>query len=454
MFGILKKKLSKAIQSISKKFEEKEEVKEEPRPEPKPELKIEAPKVELSKEIPEEVKEIVEEFPEVREEIDTKVPETSKEQIEKTIVEEIAEKVVKEISMPVEKSEPIEKPEAVEEVEEKLEEIEEKLEEMVEGKEVAPLTLSPEILPSEPIQEKPEEKKKKGFFIKKVFDRMTKRIVEKKLEEKDLLPVLEELETDLIESDVAVEVAEKIKSDLLNELVGIEMKRGGEQKAIVEAFRKSMLGILDVPTVDLNQKIAQKKPIVILFIGFNGAGKTTSIAKVANWLKKDGKTSVLAAADTFRAASIEQLEEHANKIGVKIIKHTYGADPAAVVYDAVEHAKAKGLHFVLADSAGRVHTNENLMAELEKVVRVNKPDLKVLVIDSLTGNDAILQARAFGKIGVDAVIFTKVDVNEKGGTILSVTHELKKPIMFLGMGQEYDEFEKFDAEKFVNNVLS
>jgi len=444
MFGILKKKLSKAIKSISEKFEEKDkkEIKEEPKPEPKPEPKIEAPKEIPQAEMPEEVKEIIEEFPEIREEL-------PKEKIERQIVEEIAEKVAEEKPPAIKKPPEPKKPEAVEEVEDKLEEIEEKLEEMVEEEKVAPATPSLEEKP----EEKPKEKKKKGFFIKKVFDRVTKKIAERRLEEKDLLPVLNELETDLIEADVAVEVAEKIKSDLLQELVGKEMKRGGEQKAIVEAFRKSMLGILDVPTVDLNQKIAQKKPVVVLFIGFNGAGKTTSIAKVANWLKKEGKTSVLAAADTFRAASLEQLEEHANKIGVKMIKHKYGADPAAVVYDAVEHAKAKDLHFVLADSAGRVHTNENLMAELQKVVRVNKPDLKVLVIDSLTGNDAVLQARAFGEVGVDAVIFTKVDVNEKGGAILSVTHELKKPIMFLGMGQEYDEFEKFDAEKFVNNVL-
>ena len=137
-----------------------------------------------------------------------------------------------------------------------------------------------------------------------------------------------------------------------------------------------------------------------------------------------------------------------------MIKHKYGADPAAVVYDAIEHAKAKGVNFVLADTAGRVHTNKDLMQEMEKIVRVNKPDLKILVIDSLTGNDAVQQARAFGKLGIDAVIFTKVDVNEKGGAILSVTNELKKPILFLGLGQRYGDFEAFDAEKFVGNLLA
>jgi fused signal recognition particle receptor len=163
---------------------------------------------------------------------------------------------------------------------------------------------------------------------------------------------------------------------------------------------------------------------------------------------------VFAAADTFRAASLEQLEEHAKKIGVRVIKHKYGADPAAVAFDAIAYAKANSIDFVLIDSAGRAHTNRNLMDQMKKIVKVNNPDAKILVIDSLTGNDAVLQARMFNEIGVDGVIFTKVDVNEKGGAILSVTHELKKPIMFLGLGQEYKDFERFEKEKFVNNLLT
>lgn len=327
--------------------------------------------------------------------------------------------------------------------------VEEKLELSKRQKKSKPVEISESKKLEEPIEKKP----KKKFFIKKALERVTKRIVERRLEEKDLVPILDELETDLIESDVAVEVAEKIKRDLIKELVGKDIKRGNERELIEEAFKKTLLDILSVPELDLKKLVTEKKPLVLLFIGFNGAGKTTSIAKVANWLKKEGLVPVLAAADTFRAASIEQLEEHAARIGVKVIKHKYGADPAAVVYDAIEHAKAKGFYFVLADSAGRIHTNKNLMEELQKIVRVNKPDLKILVIDSLTGNDAIQQARAFGEVGVDATIFTKVDVNEKGGAILSVTNELKKPILFLGLGQEYDEFEKFNAEKFVNKLL-
>jgi len=299
---------------------------------------------------------------------------------------------------------------------------------------------------------KPKPKPEKSF-ISKIFEKAVKTVTERKLEEKDLLPVLDELEMDLIEADVAIEVAERIKTDLLKELEGKEIKRGRENEEIVAAFKHSLLGILDVPTVDLEKLAQNKKPVVLLFLGFNGSGKTTSIAKVANFLKERGHTTVLAAGDSWRAAAIEQLEEHGNKIGVKVIKHNYGADPAAVVYDAIEHAKSKGVEYVLADSAGRVHTNQNLMQELSKMVRVNKPDLKILIIDSMTGNDALEQARAFGAVGVDAVIFTKVDVNEKGGAILSVTNELRKPILFLGVGQEYGDFEKFDAEKFVDRVL-
>jgi len=308
----------------------------------------------------------------------------------------------------------------------------------------------------ETIVEKPVEKPKppeKKSFISKIFEKAVKTVTETRIEEKDLLPVLNELETDLIEADVAIEVAERIKSDLTKELVGKEIKRGKENEEIVLAFKRSLLGILDVPTVDLEKLAAEKKPAVLLFLGFNGSGKTTSIAKVANFLKERGHTVVLAAADSWRAAAIEQLEEHGSRIGVNVIKHNYGSDPAAVVYDAIEHARAKGIEYVLADSAGRVHTNQNLMQELQKMVRVNKPDLKILIIDSMTGNDALEQARAFGAVGVDAVIFTKVDVNEKGGAILSVTNELRKPILFLGVGQEYKDFEKFDAEKFVSRVL-
>ena len=297
--------------------------------------------------------------------------------------------------------------------------------------------------------------------FKKIAKELTKKTEEKslikklkyrKLTREDIEPTLEKVKISLMEADVALDVAEKIKQDLLRELVGKEIKKKEMQKVINQTIKKSLLDILDLPKMDLLN--VSKKPYLVLFLGFNGTGKTTSLAKLAYWLIQHNKTCVLAAADTFRAASIEQLEEHAKNLGVKLIKHKYGADPAAVIFDAVKHAEAKKIDFVLADTAGRSHTNENLMEELKKIIRVNKPDLKVLVIDSLTGNDAIVQAEFFNQVGVDALIFTKVDVNEKGGAILSVAYKLKKPILFLGVGQKYEDIKKFDAVSFVNNLLS
>ncbi|MBI4009578.1 MAG: signal recognition particle-docking protein FtsY [Candidatus Aenigmarchaeota archaeon] len=369
MFGLLKKKLSKVVESISDKLKKKDAAAE----------KIE----------------------EVIEQAEDKKPEEILEQIE-PVKEEI--------------------PEIIEEIKSGLAES----------------------------KKKPEETKS---IFKKIKEKIKKTLVEKTLTEKDLLPILDALEVDLIEADVAVEVVVKIKQSLIESLAGKEIKKGKDKEIVASALRESLLKILDVKELDLEELIRQKKPLVLLFLGFNGSGKTTSLAKFGKMLKDKGYTCVFAACDTFRAASIEQLEEHAGKIGVKIIKHKYGADPAAVLFDAIAHAKANNVDVVLADTAGRAHTNRNLMEQMQKIVRVNKPDLKILVIDSLTGNDAITQARIFNEAGVDASIFTKVDVNEKGGAILSVTYELSKPILFLGLGQEYNDLEKFDKEKFVSSLL-
>src|SRR3989338_2432284 len=415
MFGFLKDKIKKAVQSISDKFEKKEEPVQEPQEiKPVVEEKIK-PQIEIQKEV-EEIKKIEPEIvEEIKEEVLEQIPET--EEIEKTLAPELVEETEK---------------------------------------------ISPEIPSEKPIEVKPEfavvekevEKPKKKGFFEKVFEKVVKKVVEKKLSEKDVVPVLNDLETGLIESDVAYEVAEKIKNDLKNNLLDREIKRGTENKIVTESIRNSLMEILNVPAVDLASLAKQKKPFLIVFLGFNGSGKTTSLAKVGKWLIENGYSCVFAAADTFRAAAEEQLEEHAKKIGVKVIKHQYGADPAAVIFDAVEHAKANGIDFVLADTAGRAHTNKNLMDQMQKIIRVNKPDLKLLVIDSLTGNDAVIQARMYNEVGVDGLIFTKVDVNEKGGEILSVTNELKKPILFIGLGQEYKDFKKFEAQEFVNLLLS
>jgi fused signal recognition particle receptor len=211
-------------------------------------------------------------------------------------------------------------------------------------------------------------------------------------------------------------------------------------------------------TVNLLEKVEQKRqakePYSILFVGINGTGKTTSIAKVAQFLMKKGYSVVLAGADTYRAGSIEQLEQHSQKLGVRMIKHKYGADPAAVAYDAISHAESRGVNVVLIDTAGRIQTDRNLMSELGKIKRVVDPDLTVLVIDALIGNDAVLQAEEFHKsVNVDANILTKVDADVKGGASLSVAHVTGKPIIFIGVGQEYKDLEAFEPERFTQMIL-
>jgi fused signal recognition particle receptor len=439
MFGFLKDKLSKAVKSIADRLTEKDDKKEA-----------------MEKEVEKKVETAVE-----KSVAESKTPEgLTEEKIEDLVEKDVRKAVEKEIGNVVQ--EPalpaiaVKEPPKFELPTKHLPEPTPELTERIQtsqlsktGPTIERVEKKAGIETDEPIAVFPE----KRSLIKRIFEKVTKTIVERKLTEAELGPVLNDLEADLIEADVALEVAEKIKKDLLRDLTGKDIKRGGEKDAIVDAFKESIRSVLDVPTVDLKQLATTKKPVVLLFLGFNGSGKTTSIAKMANWLKGEGYSCVFAAADSWRAAAIEQIEEHGGKIGVKVIKHNYGADPAAIVFDAIEHAKAKGINFVLADSAGRTYTNQNLMAELGKIVRVNKPDLNILVIDSMTGNDAVMQAKEFGTIGVDAVIFTKVDVNEKGGAILSVTNELKKPILFLGVGQEYGDFEKFDAEKFISRIF-
>jgi len=316
---------------------------------------------------------------------------------------------------------------------------------------------------TEKVEKKPEVKEeakeeiKKGA-VKKVFEKVTKKVLEKEFSEKDLSEVLDDLGISLVEADVAFEVSEKIKDDLKKNLIGKRVNRGKVKDMIIESFKNTLSEILDVPKIDLENIIKtvkkENRPVILIFFGFNGCGKTTSLAKLGKWLRNKGYSCVFAASDTFRSAAVEQLEEHAKKVGLEVIKHKYGADPAAVAYDAIAHAKAHGINFVLIDTAGRAHTNRNLMEQMQKIIRVTKPDLKILVMDSLVGNDAVLQAKMFNELGIDAIIFTKVDVNQKGGAILSVSHLLSKPILFLGTGQSYSDFKEFDKEWFVNQLLS
>ena len=296
--------------------------------------------------------------------------------------------------------------------------------------------------------------------LKSGFKGLVTKVTTTELKAENLEPILADFKMSLAENDVAFPVADKICDELEKRLVGVQVKRLEDRKKVVEEnLRQVLLEVmLTNNKVDLLKKIEAKReagePFVLLFVGINGTGKTTTIAKVAQYLRDKGYTVVLAASDTYRAGSIEQLEEHARRLGMRMIKHKYGGDPAAVAYDAISHAKAHGVNVVLIDTAGRMQTNQNLMNELAKVKRVVQPDLTVLTLDSLIGNDAVMQADEFhNSIGVDATILTKVDADVKGGSALSVTYVTQKPILFIGVGQTYKDLELFNPEKFVNMVL-
>lgn len=299
----------------------------------------------------------------------------------------------------------------------------------------------------EEIKTKPEEEKK-GFFGK-----VAEKITTRKIDEKEFDEFFQDLEMALMENNVAMEVIDKIKDDLKTDLVNKPLKRSKIEDIIKDSLKKSIEELFSVDTFDMLKRIREKKPFVICFVGINGSGKTTTIAKVAKMLLDDKLSVVLAASDTFRAASIEQLQLHADKLGVKMIKHTYGADPAAVAYDAIEHAKAKKIDVVLIDTAGRMHSNQNLQDEMKKIVRVAKPDLKIFVGESITGNDCVEQAKQFNEaIGIDGIILAKADIDEKGGAAVSISYVTKKPILYLGTGQEYDKLEKFDSEIIIKGL--
>ncbi len=298
-------------------------------------------------------------------------------------------------------------------------------------------------------EKKPKRTKQK--LVKKIGKKVSRKV---EISEEDIESIIWDIQVSLLEADVALEAAEHLCESVKKVLVGRKIEKSKLEEEVKKSFKEAVREVVNLKTPELIKLIKRKKPFLILFLGFNGSGKTTTIAKIGKMLRDVGYSVVFAAADTFRAASIEQIEEHGKKLGIKVIKHKYGADPAAVVFDAVKHAQARGIDVVLADTAGRAHTNAALMEELKKIARVNKPDLKILVLDALTGNDIIEQAKMFDEaIGVDGIVFTKVDVCEKGGAIISAVHAIKKPVLFLGNGQNYEDIEKFDVEKFIENLF-
>ncbi len=516
MFGFLKKKLKEAISGFSKKVEEEskpEEIKEERKIE---ENKVEEKKAEdkINEEVKEEVKTEDSKKREKKEAVnedkskDKEIEESKKElEAEEREAEKKEEKQT-EVGKKAEEGREEKQIRSEKELEEKTEKGEENLERKGEIKEKESRGINGgqdnkdenrKEIEEEKGKVEGEKKESRGFFsgIKKVFShhkteevqekkvqkykleragesekekvveednspksfaqKIKEVIVKKTLTEEEFDKLFWDVEVVLLQNNVALEVIEKIKSDLKKELVNKKVFRKGIPKVIEDTLRRSVEEILSFEKPDILNLIKSKKekPFVILFLGINGSGKTTTVAKLANFLKKNGFSCVMAAGDTFRAAAIQQLEEHSKNLGIKIIKQDYGSDSAAVAYDAIQYAKAHNVDVVLIDTAGRLHSNKNLMEELKKIVRVTKPDMKIFVGESVTGNDCVEQAKAFNEqIGIDSIILTKADVDDKGGAALSITYVTKKPIIFIGTGQTYDDFKPFNSREIVKSLFA
>lgn len=374
---------------------------------------------------------------------------SKKEQKKKTIKEEIHEEIeIVEDEIEVEKQEEEKKeeilkeeitPEPAVDVEEKP--LKQEIIEKPKEKQIA----------KEEKKEEPVEEEKQGFFAK-----LFKKIAPSgtvTLEQKHVDEIFSEIEITLLENNVALEVVDKIKADLVKDLVGIEVKKDKIEQTILESLKNSILSVLIEPPNLVEDIKKSTSPYVILFFGINGSGKTTSIAKLTSFLQKNKISCVLAAGDTFRAASIEQLQKHGEKLGVKVISSQYGSDPASVAFDAIKYAEKNKIQAVLIDTAGRMYTKANLLKEMEKIIKVSKPNLKIFVGESITGNDATEQAKTFNEsAGMDGIILSKADVDDKAGTILSVSYVTGKPIYFLGTGQTYDDLTPFTKSTVLKNI--
>jgi len=276
------------------------------------------------------------------------------------------------------------------------------------------------------------------------------------IEEEDLQSHLDDLELALLSSDVEMSVANEILDGVKENLTGQTRRRLSSTGNLVrDALRESLYDVINVGQFDFDERVQQAdKPVTIVFTGVNGVGKTTSIAKLAQYFEDRGLSTVLANGDTYRAGANEQLEKHAENLDKKIITHEQGSDPTAVVYDAVEYAKANDIDVVLGDTAGRLHTSDDLMAQLAKIDRNIDPDMTLFVDEAVAGQDAVNRAREFNDAAeIDGAILTKADADPQGGAAISVAHVTGKPILFLGTGQDYDDLEPFDPEEIVDSLI-
>ena len=255
----------------------------------------------------------------------------------------------------------------------------------------------------------------------------------------------------LLESDVNYDTAEYMRDKFLSKFSDPEAMVPDNY---ISAMKSIMTDVLVKAVPKTNLMNVEKKPYIILFIGINGTGKTTTVAKMAKYLSDQGKTVVVAASDTFRAGAIDQIKIHGENIGIRIISQQMGSDPSAVAFDAIEHAKARNVEYVIIDTAGRMQNNRNLSEEMKKIKRVSKPDLVILTVDALAANDAVEQAGTFlSNIGFDAIIVNKMDTDARGGAIFSIAHQFGKPILFLGTGQKLEDLKPYDPNEIISGIF-
>lgn len=297
--------------------------------------------------------------------------------------------------------------------------------------------------------------------LKSGVNGLVQKISQKELSDKAIEQILDDFLLILVENDVAYSVAKQICDNLHEKIKATQFRRFSDSaEPAKEVLREVLLDLLKGSGEEsfykvLNETREQHRPAIILFVGVNGTGKTSSIAKIAHLLLRKGFSVVVAAADTYRTGSIEQIEEHARRIGIKTIKHDYGADAAAVAFDAANYATAHGINVVLIDTAGRMQTNKNLLEEMKKIARVAKPNLTILVVDSLTGNDAVEQGKAFANaVNIDGVMLTKLDADTKGGSAISMAAIIGKPILFATVGQNYEDLVSFEPDQMVSRIIS
>ncbi|MFH1248784.1 MAG: signal recognition particle-docking protein FtsY [archaeon] len=443
MFGFLKEKLKSFFHRSKDEIEKKKSLVQTPAEEV--EQKKESVVQEQKEEEVQEAEEVIEKKEEDKETLD--------EEKEKRGVEK--KEIVEEISGDKEE----------EEAEEDLEEKEDIISDLVGGQEDVRIDWKElprteeekkeeehESIRQEPLKlerrEEKKEEKKAGFF-----SRLKEKFETTSLNEESFEKLWSNLDEILIENNVAIATIDSIKKKLKEELLGKDVKKSEMEEHIKQSLKNSISSLLIEP-FDLIEKIKNsEKPFVIAFFGINGTGKTTTIAKIANMLKENGLSAVLAAGDTFRAASIEQISKHGANLGIDVIKQDYGADSAAVGYDAIAYAKAHNRDVVLIDTAGRMHTEKNLMREMEKICKVTKPHMKIFIGESIVGNDVVEQAKAFNdSISIDGIILTKADVDERGGAAISIGNITGKPVLFLGTGQGYKDIEIFEKEKVLKDM--